>query len=492
MLFAIKQRRFTKFILLFTVTVAFGCTKKSAVTPIATVPEELKLSPTNTTVVSGNTLTFTPTFLNNQGQQAPLPSSGISWSSSNTAIATINQNGVATGVSAGQVTITISYNTNVKGTALLTVTAAAVPERITLATASNSIIAGTTTSLTTTYFNTQGQQAPAPNAITYTSSNASVATVSSTGVITGVAVGAATITATLNAATTASISINVTANQERLVMSPGNANIMVTGTAMFTLTYFNNAGIAAPVPAGVTWVSNANTIATVNSTGLVTAVAAGSATITASVNAVTTAATVTVTANSTIATITLAPQAELELSPNTSGNVIATARDAAGNAITGVTFTFTSANPSIATVSNSGVVQGVAYGTANITAMANNIMSLPVPAAVVRSANFNGPFSAAGLVKIKVVNGVFRLQTGAGFSVSTGAPDLRIYLSNNTNSITDAIEVATLGQRTGAQDWAIPSVNTAGQTVMLGFNNYKYVLVWCKQFGGSYGLATLP
>jgi uncharacterized protein YjdB len=476
---------------IFLFILLLGC-KKSDDTPLATVPEELKLTPNNTSVVAGNTVTFTPTFFNNQGQQASLPATGISWSSSNTAVATVSQNGVATGVAPGQVTITIMYNTLVKGTALLTVTAATVPERITLSAASNSIIAGSTTNLTTTYFNTQGQEAPPPNPITYSSNNTTIATVSSGGIVTGVSPGTATITATLNPSTTATISITVTANQERLVISPGSANIMIAGTASFTLTYFNSAGNTAPVPPGVTWVSDAVNIATVNSNGFVTGIAAGTATITASVNTLSTSATVTVTANSTIATIILSPSNELELTPLGNGTITPTARDAAGNTIPGVSFTFNSSNTAIATVNNTGFVQGVAYGTANITASAGNIVSLPVPAAVVRSANFNGPFSATGLVKIKLVNGVFRLQTGPTFSVSTGAPDLRIYLSNNTNNINDAIEVATLNQRSGAQDWAIPMVNTNGQPVTLGFGTYRYVLVWCKQFGGNYGVATLP
>jgi DNA/RNA endonuclease G (NUC1) len=50
----------------------------------------------------------------------------------------------------------------------------------------------------------------------------------------------------------------------------------------------------------------------------------------------------------------------------------ATARDAAGQPINGVTFTWTSSAPAIATVSDAGVVSGVAAGSATITAKAPN------------------------------------------------------------------------------------------------------------------------
>jgi uncharacterized protein YjdB len=482
---------FHKFLLIVFVA-AVACKKKAPNTPVTTVPEELRLQPASTSVVAGNNVSFTATYFNNQGVQAPLPASGIVWSSSNDAVATINQQGVATGIAQGQVTVTITYNNNIRATALLTVTPSTVPERITVTSASNTIIAGTTTTLTTTYFNNQGQQAAPPNAISFTSSNTAAATVNNLGVVTGIAAGSTTITASLNATTTATIVITVTGSQERLVMSPGSANIMVSGTQAFTLTYFNNTGQSAPVPTGVIWSSSATTIATVTQTGVVTGIGAGTATITAAVNGISSSATVTVTANTTIATITLTPSTFVEVTPGTSATITATARDAAGNTINGVSFMFSSSGSATATVNNTGLVQGVAYGTVNITATAGGITSAPTMAQVMRAGNFNGPFNAVGTAKIKLVNGVMRLQTSSNFSVSTGAPDLRIYLSNNTNNINDAVEVATLTQRSGAQDWAIPSVNTSGQPVTVTFTTYKYVLVWCRQFGGNYGLVTLP
>ena len=77
---------------------------------------------------------------------------------------------------------------------------------------------------------------------------------------------------------------------------------------------------------------------------------------------------------------------------------------------------------------------------------------------------------------------MLKLQTTSNFSVAS-APDLRIYLGNNNNNINGAIEIATLTMRSGMQSWNIPGTVTITQ--------YRYVIVWCKQFGGVYGVADL-
>jgi hypothetical protein len=43
--------------------------------------------------------------------------------------------------------------------------------------------------------------------------------------------------------------------------------------------------------------------------------------------------------------------------------------------------------------------------------------------------------------------------------------------------------VASLTLRTGAQSWNVAAPTTIAQ--------YKYAIVWCKQFGGTYGVADL-
>ena len=68
-----------------------------------------------------------------------------------------------------------------------------------------------------------------------------------------------------------------------------------------------------------------------------------------------------------VATVTVAP-ASLSLTVGQTGQLTATLRDAGGNTLTGRTVTWSSNQPSQATVSGSGLVTAVGAGTATITA----------------------------------------------------------------------------------------------------------------------------
>jgi uncharacterized protein YjdB len=116
----------------------------------------------------------------------------------------------------------------------------------------------------------------------------------------------------------------------------------------------------------VAWSSSAPGIATVSASGVVTGVAPGTATITATSENRSGSATVTVTQ---------VPVASVSLTPTTAtidaGGTVeltATARSASGQALTGRTVTWATSNPAVAFISSSGVVTGIAPGTATITA----------------------------------------------------------------------------------------------------------------------------
>jgi uncharacterized protein YjdB len=77
----------------------------------------LTVSPSTQTIAAGQTAQFSAT-------QNGSTVSGVTWTSSNSVVASINQNGVATGITAGTVTITATATVNgtqEQGTATLTV-----------------------------------------------------------------------------------------------------------------------------------------------------------------------------------------------------------------------------------------------------------------------------------------------------------------------------------------------------------------------------------
>ena len=139
----------------------------------------------------------------------------VTWTSSDEAIATVDANGVVTGVAAGEATITVTSvaDNNKKATCIVTVTTVAVTGVSVDATASVNV--GETTILTATV-----SPANATNKnVTWTSSDEAIATVDANGVVTGVAAGEVTITVTSVEDNTKTATCTVTVS-----VAPGTEN----------------------------------------------------------------------------------------------------------------------------------------------------------------------------------------------------------------------------------------------------------------------------
>ncbi len=115
----------------------------------------------------------------------------------------------------------------------------------------------------------------------------------------------------------------------------------------------------------VTWSSSNTAIATVDATtGQVTAVAPGTVQIIASSSGVTQSTSLTVLA--AVASVSVSPSNHIMVVGSTV-QLVVTLRDASNNVLTGRTISFTSSAPTVATVSASGLVSGLAAGTAFIS-----------------------------------------------------------------------------------------------------------------------------
>ena len=203
--------------------------------------------------------------------------------------------------------------------------------------------------------------------VSWSSSNASVASVDASGKVSAVAEGTATITAKAGDKT-ATCSVTVTKKVvavESVTLDKSSLELNEGETATLTATVKpDNASDKT-----VTWSSSKTSVATVDANGKVTAVAEGNATITAKAGNKSATCSVTVTKNVVaVESITL-DKSSLELNEGETATLVATVKP--DNA-TNKTVTWSSNKASVATVDASGKVTAVAEGSATITAKAGD------------------------------------------------------------------------------------------------------------------------
>ncbi|MEP6835583.1 MAG: Ig-like domain-containing protein [Gemmatimonas sp.] len=117
----------------------------------------------------------------------------------------------------------------------------------------------------------------------------------------------------------------------------------------------------------VTWTSSLTGVATITSSGLFAAVAPGTTTVSASSGGQTGTVSVTVSPIP-VASVTLDPPVVGFMNTTFTFRIVATLKDANGTILTGRAIVWTSDNPTIATVDETGLVTAYAPGVANITA----------------------------------------------------------------------------------------------------------------------------
>ena len=297
----------------------------------------LKLNKSKAAVEKGKTMTLKATVT--------LPEKSVTWKSSNTKVATVTSTGKVKGVKAGTATITCTSTVSgAKATCKVTV------GYVTLDKSETFVKKGKTLTLTPTVY----PSSLTDKSVTWKSSDESIATVTSEGKVKGIKYGTATITCTSNA-TGLSTTCKVTVGLVKLDKS--NATIE-KGT---TLTLKPTVYPSTLEDKSVTWKSSDKTVATVSSSGKVKGIKAGTATITCTSVATGLSATCKVTVIN--GTVTL-NKTETFIEKGKTTTLKATLTP---TTLEDMSVTWTSSDKTVATVSSSGKVKGVGYGTATIT-----------------------------------------------------------------------------------------------------------------------------
>lgn len=270
----------------------------------------------------------------------------VTWSSSNTKVATVNSKGKVTAKKAGTVTITAKVkSTSVKSTCKITVKNPA----IRLSSSSKTIYIDDTDSLKATV-------TPSSETVTWSSSDTKIATVNSKGKITAKKAGTVTITAKIKGSSIKK-TCKIKVKEKTLKLSADKASVYVGDTKTLKAT-------STPSNEKILWSSSNTKVATVNSSGKITAKKAGTATIIAKIQNTSIKKTCKVTVKNVEAK-------SVALSSETATIYVGQAKALTATIspanTTKKTLTWSSDDTSVAIVSTAGKITGKKAGTATIT-----------------------------------------------------------------------------------------------------------------------------
>lgn len=346
---------------------AQGQSAVAAVSVVARPIASLTADPATVQLVVGGTQRLTARAANDLG--APVEAT-ITWTSLDPGVVSVTSDGLVTALAPGVGSVRATADNVTAEAAVVVARVPAASVRVSPATAS--LTAGATQQVTATAYDAGGNLLAGRN-VSWTSRDPKVASVSSTGLVTAIDSGTANVVATVEDQTAAAVITVRPAPVAKVTVTPAASSVGVGGTVALAVAVTDANGTALAGRA-VAWTSSASGVARVDANGVVTGAAAGTATVTATSEGVTGTAAVRVIAPAPAAV------AAVEVSP-TSATLVqgatrlltATPRASDGSVLTGRTVNWSTSTPTVATVSDIGVVTAVGAGTATITATVDGI-----------------------------------------------------------------------------------------------------------------------
>ena len=252
-----------------TVTTNDGGFQADLAVTVTVAADGVTIDAPQTSIGTGQTMQLTANV-----SPADATNTTVTWESDNDAIATVDANGLLTGVAEGTATITVTTDDgdftdtqDIDVVAPVDVTGVAIDQ------ASQTIDAGTTLNLSATVSPTDATN----QVVQWSSDDETVVTVDSSGLVTAVGGGTATVTATTDDGDfTDAIAITVNVPVTGVSIDQSSSTVNEGDTLSLTAS-------VAPADAtdqGVQWSSSDGAVATVDASGVVTAVGGGTADIT--------------------------------------------------------------------------------------------------------------------------------------------------------------------------------------------------------------------
>ncbi|MFL5385889.1 MAG: Ig domain-containing protein [Longimicrobiaceae bacterium] len=318
----------------------------------------------------------------------------VTWTSSDSVVATVGSTGTVTAASPGsaRVTATVEGVSGSAGVRVLPPPPAKVA-RVEVEPDSLALQPGQAGDFNAVAYDSAGNVLTG-RTIAWTISDSTVATIATGGTVTAVAPGTARVTAAVDGVGGSAMVFVFApppAAVARVVVTPDSVVLQPGQTVDLDVTAYDAEGHVL-TGRTVGWTTSDSTVAAVGAGGLVTAVSPGSARITATVEGVGGSALAFVVAPppAGVARVEVTPDS-LVLQPGRTGDFDAAAYDAEGHVLTGRTVAWTISDSTVATIGTGGTVTAVSPGTARITAtvdgvngFAKLVVAAPPPAAVAR------------------------------------------------------------------------------------------------------------
>jgi len=351
-----------------TITATLGSvSQSSSVTITAPSITSISVTPEDVTLAIGIGQQFTASAIYSDGSIQDLVS-GVTWASSTTSVATIDNNGLASILAAGTTTITATVGSFTDSTTITVVPAHLTS--ITLSPATVSMAAGTQQQFTATGNFDDGSTQVLTSG-QWSSSALSVLSVDANGL--GVAVGPGTTTVTVTSGTisgTASVTVT-NAMLVSLAIAPLNSSMPAGAIKQFAATGTFSDNSTQDMTKSVLWSSSNPVVASINDVGTVTSFTAGSTTIVAAWGAITQSTTLTVS-NVTLVSITISP-ANPRVEAHTSLKFTATGVYSDGSTAALANVSWRSTKPQFANMRSSGILHAKRAGTLTVSAVASGV-----------------------------------------------------------------------------------------------------------------------